>query len=101
MENLDKLSLRNKVLLSFQGALLGEIFPSLRAIAVEWTDVSVKFWAYIDGPLDSKDEDSLSSISASVAADFDDMEIDWEFSQLNAPTPIPGEKLRVYSRREY
>jgi len=34
---------RALVLLSFQRAMLGEVFPALRAVTVEWSDSAVKF----------------------------------------------------------
>ena len=61
---------RTLVLLSLQRALLGEVFSSLRAVTVDWSDSMVKFWAYVDGPLAAEDEESLSCVSAEVAADF-------------------------------
>ena len=61
---------RTKVLLSLQRALLGEVFPALREVTVDWSDSSVKFFAYVDGELAPEDEESLSCVSAEVAADF-------------------------------
>jgi hypothetical protein len=46
---------RTMVLLSIQRALLGEVFPALRAVSVEWADRSVKFVAFVDGPLEEVD----------------------------------------------
>lgn len=34
---------RESVLLSLQRALLGEVFPALRAVTVEWSEGAVKF----------------------------------------------------------
>jgi hypothetical protein len=50
---------RTLVLLSLQRAMLGEVFPSLRRITVEWSDHMVKFVTYVDGPLQDDDEESL------------------------------------------
>ena len=92
---------RTLVLLSLQRALLGEVFSSLRAVTVDWSDSMVKFWAYVDGPLAAEDEESLSCVSAEVAADFwPGVDIDYEVIHLDAPQPILDGRTRVYSRKE-
>lgn len=92
---------RNYVLLSLQRAMLGEVFPTLRAITVAWSDVSVKFCAYVDGPLSMEDAESLSCISAEVAADFwTGVDIDYEVVQLDLPNRITDTRIRVFHRRE-
>ena len=92
---------RTLVLLSLQRALLGEVFASLRAVTVEWSDSMVKFWAYVDGPSTTEDEESLSCVSAEVAADFwPGVLIDYEIIRCDAPQAIPDSRTRVYSRRE-
>lgn len=92
---------RTQVLLSLQRAMLGEVFPALRAITVEWSDEQVKFWAYVDGPLKEGDAESLSCISAEVAADFwSGVEIDYETVRLDAPVKIMDTRTRVFHRRE-
>ena len=92
---------RALVLLSLQRAMLGEVFPALRAVTVEWSQVSVKFIAYIDGPLTDKDAESLSCISAEVAADFwSGVDVDHEFVRLDFPEKINDARTRVFHRRE-
>jgi hypothetical protein len=92
---------RTQVLLSLQRAMLGEVFPALRAVTVEWSDTSVKFWAYIDGPLTEEDADSLSCMSAEIAGDFwPGVEIDYEPVRLDFPDKIMDMRARVFHRRE-
>ena len=92
---------RTIVLLSLQRAMLGEVFPALRAISVEWSDRRVKFFAYVDGPLAEADAESLSCISAEVAADFwPGVEIDYEVAQVDSPNRIVDARTRVFHRRE-
>ncbi len=92
---------RTKVLLSLQRALLGEVFPALREVTVDWSDSSVKFWAYVDGELAPEDEESLSCVSAEVAADFwSGVEIDYEIIRCDAPQRIQDGRLAVFCRRE-
>jgi hypothetical protein len=92
---------RTHVLLSLQRAMLGEVFPALRAVSVDWSDRMVKFFAYVDGPLADEDAESLSCISAEVAADFwSGVDIDYEVVQVDAPNRIVDERTRVFHRRE-
>ena len=92
---------RTLVLLSLQRALLGEVFPALRAVTVEWSDRVVKFWAYVDGPIADEDLESLSVISAEVAADFwSGVDIDYEVVRLDSPQPIEDSRTRVFRRKE-
>lgn len=89
------------VLLSLQRAMLGEIFPALRAVTVEWSPSAVKFFAYVDGPLTEEDADSLSCISTEVAADFwPGVDIDYEVVRLDCPERIEDPRMHVFHRRE-
>lgn len=81
--------------------MLGEVFPALRAVSVVWSDTSIKFWAFVDGPLAEQDAESLSCISAEVAADFwEGVDLDYEVVQVNHPGSIPDVGVRVFHRRE-
>lgn len=92
---------RTTVMLSLQRALLGEVFPSLRMLTVEWTCDRVFFYAYVDGAISENDSESLSCISAEVAADYwDDIEIDYEAIRIDYPAKITDSRTRVYHRRE-
>ena len=92
---------RALVLLSLQRAMLGEVFPALRAVTVEWSNAAVKFFAYVDGPLTEEDAESLSCISAEVAADlWSGVELDYEVVRRDSPARIDDARVRVFHRRE-
>ncbi|MEQ1506590.1 MAG: hypothetical protein ABMB14_30460 [Myxococcota bacterium] len=92
---------RVRVLVSLQRALLGEVFPSLRALTVEWGPGRVKFWAYVDGEPFPEDTESLSCVSAEVAGDFDaDVAVEYEIVRRDAPAPIGDTRVFAYRRRE-
>jgi hypothetical protein len=82
--------------------MLGEVFPTLRAISVEWSDYLVKFFAYVDGELADEDAESLSCIAAEVTADFwSGVEIEYEVVRIDSPVRIPDTtRTRVFQRRE-
>lgn len=91
---------RESVLLSLQRALLGEVFPALRAVTVEWSESAVKFVAYVDGELEDADADSLSAVAAEVSADFPpSVEVDYEVVRRDGLVPIQDSRLRVFRRR--
>lgn len=93
--------MRARVLLSVQRALVGEVFPALRAVTVEWRPDMVKFWAYVDGVLRDEDNESLSVVSAEIAADFGpEVEIDYEVVRRDAPMAIDDGRVCVFRRRE-
>lgn len=92
---------RALVLLSLQRAMLGEVFPALRAVTVEWSYAAVKFFVYVDGPLTEEDAESVSCIAAGVAADFwSGVELDYEMVRLDFPARIDDVRTRVFHRRE-
>ncbi len=92
---------RESVLLSLQRALVGEVFPALRAVTVEWSESAVKFIAYVDGELEEADSDSLSSVAAEVSADFPpSVEVDYEIVRRDGSAAIQDGRLRVFRRRE-
>ncbi|MEQ1736808.1 MAG: hypothetical protein ABL886_10470 [Rhodoglobus sp.] len=89
------------MLLSLQQAMVGEVFPALRAVTVEWSQTLVRFFAYVDGPLCEEDALSLSCISAEVAADFwSGVDVDYEVVQVDVQGRIDDSRIRVYRRRE-
>lgn len=88
-------------MLSLQRALLGEVFPALRAVTVEWGPQFVKFLAYVDGQLTDEDEESLSFVSAEVAADFQHgVDVDYAVVRCDFPCRIEDQRPRVFHRRE-
>jgi len=93
--------MRVRALLSLQRAFLGEVFPALRAVTVEWGDKSVRFRAYVDGPVAGVDGDSLSGVSAEIAADFGpEVTVDYEILRRDAPAPIHDQGVWVFHRKE-
>jgi hypothetical protein len=93
--------MRSRALLSIQRALLGEVFPALRAVTIEWQPDLVKFYAYVDGAISDEDAESMSCVSAEVAADFSaSADVDHEVIRLDAPRPIGDARTWVFKRRE-
>ncbi len=92
---------RCRVLLTIQRALLGEVFPDLRAITVDWSLEFVKFRAYVHGESRPDDLDSLSCVSAELSADFEEeINIEYSIIRIDAPNQIVDSGVFVYKRRE-
>lgn len=95
--------LRTEVILSVQRALLGEVTPDIRAVAVGWEGGVVRARFVFDHPVTEDDRDKVLGINMYVQDDFDDFqETDFtaEFS-LERPLELkPGEGWWVYMRDE-
>jgi hypothetical protein len=91
---------RAEVLASLQRALIGEVFPSLRAVTAEWSTNLVRFFVHVDGGPPSVEElDSVSSVSAEVAADFPhEVRVEHVVVQWDSALPAPDARLCVFLR---
>lgn len=91
---------RPDMLLSVQRALLGAIGPSLRAIAVQWTQTSVTLIALADNDWEPEQHDALDVALTEIVADFPEID---SVGLLRKPTEWRGngEPLEwVYERLE-
>jgi hypothetical protein len=100
---------RTRVLLSVQRALLGEITPGMRAIAVDWDQERIRIRVLHDGPWDASLEADFDAGAVSqVVADFPwpergDPHVVCEFVRLDgqrALPELPKGAAYVYSRND-
>jgi hypothetical protein len=95
-----------RVLLSLQRALLGEITPEMRAVAVQWSPDRIEIRIYTDGEASSETrEDFDAAVVTQVVADFSfpergDPTVDFEFVRCDAPSRLPDWGHSVYHRAE-
>ena len=87
--------------LSIQRALLGEIYPEIRAVSFDNDGVKkLKIVYYLDRKPIDKDYESLSSVSAEILADVDFEEIE----EVCEYTEVPFSDIKidniVYLRKE-
>lgn len=98
-----------QVRLQIQRALLGEIGPNMREILVGWGDDWIHFICIVDGPIQERDEESMSLVESLLYADYSvHHELSHEVVRVDFPKKAPyeefihHEKLTcVYQRREY
>lgn len=88
------------LLLNTLGALLGEVVPSLRGVAVDWKDNTILMYFYNDGELSDELENDYSCIGTEVVASYYDAMINETIVRLDFPNPLPEHKYWAYRRKE-
>jgi hypothetical protein len=92
---------RPQLLLSVQRALLGEVFPSLRGVAVGWDSYRLHVVCYIDGAIADTDLERLQEVETEIAADFPaDYEVQLDTIRCDTPTVMPSLIAWAFLRRE-
>ncbi|MBX6313852.1 MAG: hypothetical protein IRY99_13190 [Isosphaeraceae bacterium] len=92
---------RRRILLSLQGALLGEVPPALRGVTVGWDERSIRIIAYFDGEISEEDRESMACVETEVIADFPEgEEIRLDSVRRDAPAAMETLNEWVYLRRE-
>lgn len=87
--------------MSLQRAMVGEVFPALRAVTVEYTSTTAHFYAYIDGSLQPEDRESISCICTEMIADFPaSVTIEFHTIETFDAVPVRDPRLFVFARRE-
>ena len=96
-----RIDIRQRILLSLQRALLGEVFPALRGVTVGWDEGMIRIVCYIDGPISPIDEERLSGVETEVLADFsEDYEVRLDTIRCDEPANMPFLQAWAYRRRE-
>lgn len=68
---MNSIEIRREILLSAQGALLGQIYPSIRGIAIGFTGTEkLKLICYLDREPKEDDYDNLGIIGTEICADI-------------------------------
>jgi len=89
------------VLLSLQRALLGEVTPNLRVVTVTYDLESIHFDAFFDGPIGDEEREGMSLVETEVLAEFPAThKITHGVIRLDAPAPLPKDRIWVYYRKE-
>jgi len=100
---MEEVEFRISLHLSLQRALLGEVYPSIRAVAYESDDLKrLKIIYYLDREPNDMDYESLSDVCGEVLADlnFEKVEQICEYT-LKPFSTLAGNSNLVYRRKEY
>ena len=88
---------RDRAAASVRRALSGEVFPALRAVAVDCGPRFVTFRAYVHGALSDDDAEALSRVETEVMADYaPDVTVTHEVIRCDRPEPLAAGGLRVF-----
>jgi hypothetical protein len=95
--------IRVRLLLSMQRALLGMIYPSVRAIAVGFDQLKkLKVIYYLDREPVEDDYESISELTTEVIADIDFQEVEELCIYSQDPiSKLDGLNSWVYIRKEF
>lgn len=105
---LDEDALRREVLLAVQRALVGEISPGMRAIAVEIDPAQVWLYVYHNGPAEEAEIDDFDeAVMAQLEADVTELsplegpepEVGFNYVRVDEPEPVPAYGHLVYARK--
>ena len=78
-------SLRVRVLLTLQVALLGEITEKIRGVACSWNDRSIKILVVHTSTFNCEDKDEFDSVEAEMMSSFPDHEVSTKFLTSDFP----------------
>ena len=94
-------SLRMKIVLSVQRALLGNISNSVRGVAVDWDEWRICIIAYFQGEISEDDRETMSCVHTEVAADFIDLApVELLLKHLDVPAKMSGYRVWIFLRKE-
>ena len=80
---------RQRIVLSVQRALLGEITPNLRGVAADWNNTEIRVVCYYHGPILDEDREGMSCVHTEVATDFIDIApVHFALERLDVPTKL-------------
>lgn len=93
---------KQRLLLSAQRALLGKVYPSIRAIAIgEHRENELKIICYLDRRVIDDDYENLNDISGEICADIDFLKSHEEcIFSLQLFSELDNDLTWIYMRKE-
>lgn len=97
----DDTSMRQKIILSVQRALLGNVTSKLRGVSVDWDSQEIRVYCYYDIGITDSDRDIMGDVHTEIATDFVDIcPVHFFLIHENVPGKINGHKYWIYLRKE-
>ncbi|WP_197387904.1 hypothetical protein [Ralstonia pseudosolanacearum] len=95
-------SLRVRLLLATQMALLGRVAANVRAISCGFFGGKIKAKAVFDGAILDSDREMMEDVGSELASHFDGANVEVECVRIDVPQRFRGEMLDwyVYLRKE-
>lgn len=99
---MEDFKLDSKLYLSGQRALLGMIYPAIRAISVGITEKKLFIKCYLDRPPNDDDYENLSCIAGEILSDFSNLNEVQEICEFNLNPTNNLDRLMgfLYFRKE-
>lgn len=88
------------LLLATQRALLSEVVPSLRGVAVDWDDNTILVYFYNDGEISDELWNDYSCIGTEIVSSFSTAHISEKIIQLDYPSKLPKHEYWAFRRKE-
>jgi hypothetical protein len=87
--------------MSLQRALLGQVSPQLRGVAVDQDGPLIRLKFFINGPVSEEDTIAASEVETELLADLSsERKVETDVVRLDAPQRLPDSELWVFQRRE-
>ena len=87
--------------MSLQRALLGQVSPRLRGVAVDDDGQLIRLRFFINGPVSEDDTVIASEVETELLADLSsERKVETDVIRLDAPQRLPDSNLWVFQRRE-
>lgn len=90
----------SELLLSARMALIGEVPPNLRGVAIESNRDNIIIYFYNNGTMTDEEKNDYRCIGTEIIADFNSGMIDERIIQLDYPIQIPSHRYWAYRRKE-
>ncbi len=95
---MSEIILPRSLLLSLQGALVGNVPSSLRGVTIDWMDKKLTIRFVYSGNISDDDLESLRVVVTEVIADFpEDYIINDEYVRVDEPTSLRFYTLRLWA----
>lgn len=91
--------IRVKILLAAQASLLGEIFPSIRKITIDWTENSISLIYHVSSELSEEDTESVSIIETVMYSHLPEFEITSIIITPSSPLPVTAQGVVIFAVR--
>jgi hypothetical protein len=99
---MDSTTMRIRVLLSIQRALLGQIGTAVRRIVCSWTETEIHVRVVVDGEIGEDDVEAMEEAKTEVIADFPNTAVFFKLERCDGPTRMQHERheVAVFQRLE-
>jgi hypothetical protein len=93
-------TIRVAMLLSVQRALLGEVTCNLDAVAISWSEKSIRISFFYRLPPEEEDRESAEIVATEVIADFPEYNVSVDKNLMDESISLPEGAVWVFRRKQ-